>query len=579
MQGVVGFYDARDLTTCSSTCSWSPRAGFIGSLTGTASVSGDGWVMNPRMATAISTGIAGTQSFTSIVGFKLSSAGTDALRTLVQIGSFSQCRAQQLSASGLRYSGCVDSPADIEIMSAQQTASSHVWAVVHDGGKSARSYWNGAYFTHTTPSTWSTADGPLYVGRSAAGSSDQVLPGGVRFVLLLNRALTQSEVAAVARWSWESHGVGLDLMNFSPDAWTAPSLGQVYWTPPPHMQPLSSRTVRFLLRINQIGSPSNWRSIVRFGATSHSQMDRAPSVWIGNSRLQLCMTMSTSLNQICFNCGTGFAGPSFITVVFSRSSISMFINSLKQICTQTEESSSFQLSSEIADTDNTRQARNGQTDNPPESPEGLALRSLQLLDYAMPDLEAQAPVIISVTPRVLLPSSTFVTIIGSPFVTGAACIVLFLGGYMSTNCTAVSAVEILVAVNTSVPSIRPSLLLAVMHNGSTFRATVVCVAPYFVTGLSGSCEAVSAFGSLSLSNNLAAANFDDAAVKLNWPDSSTWVNSAATQPTYDAVDGSCICQAILYMYACIYMYASSNFSTRERVILMFKLKDSLSQLV
>ena len=71
------------------------------------------------------------------------------------------------------------------------------------------------------------------------GASDLVLPGGVRFVLLLNRALSDSEVAAVARWSWETHGVGLDLMNFSPGAWTGVSVGQVYWSPPAHMQPLS----------------------------------------------------------------------------------------------------------------------------------------------------------------------------------------------------------------------------------------------------------------------------------------------------------------------------------------------------
>jgi hypothetical protein len=262
-QGVVGFYDARDLAACSGNCSWSPRLGSLGPLTGTASVSSDGWIMNPRMATASSTGITGSQAYTSIVGFKLSSGGDAALRTLTQIGGLSQCRAQLLSATGLRFSGCVDALADTNVSPAQQTASSHVWAVMHDGGSSARSYWNGAYFSHTTASTWSTADGPLYVGRSAAGASSDVLPGGVRFVLLVNRALTQSEVAAVARWSWESHGVGLELMNFSPDAWSGASAGQVYWTPPAHMQPLSSRTLRFMVYIDI--TSSSFRSIVRFG--------------------------------------------------------------------------------------------------------------------------------------------------------------------------------------------------------------------------------------------------------------------------------------------------------------------------
>ena len=107
---------------------------------------------------------------------------------------------------------------------------------MNSGGNTARSYWNGAYFSDTTASL-STDNGPLYVGRSATGASDLVLPGGVRFVLLLNRALSDSEAARVALWSWETHGVGLDLMNFSPDAWTGVSAGQVYWTPPPHIEP------------------------------------------------------------------------------------------------------------------------------------------------------------------------------------------------------------------------------------------------------------------------------------------------------------------------------------------------------
>jgi hypothetical protein len=104
------------------------------------------------------------------------------------------------------------------------------------------------------------------------GASDLVLPGGVRFVLLLNRALSDSEVAAVARWSWETHGVGLDLMNFSPGAWTGVSVGQVYWSPPAHMQPLSRRTVRFFIDITSTNATH--RSIVRFGSSASESATR-----------------------------------------------------------------------------------------------------------------------------------------------------------------------------------------------------------------------------------------------------------------------------------------------------------------
>jgi hypothetical protein len=150
---------------------------------------------------------------------------------------------------------------------------------MHHGSTTVRSFWNGAYFTYSTPSTWSTEDGPLYLGRSIA--SDLGLPGGVRFVLLLNRALSDSEAARVARWSWETHGVGLDLMNFSPGAWTGVSAGQVYWTPPAHMQPLSSRTLRFFIHISSTNSLA--RSIVRFGQSATDIFpfsDRMMCVWI-----------------------------------------------------------------------------------------------------------------------------------------------------------------------------------------------------------------------------------------------------------------------------------------------------------
>ena len=122
-----------------------------------------------------------------MVGFKLSNDSGSALGTLTHIGGAGQCRSQQVSAFGFRFSGCVDALADLNVIPAQRTASSHVWAVLHDGMTSVRSYWNGAHFSNVTASLWSTVDSPLYVGRGASGASNNVLIGGVRFVLLLNR--------------------------------------------------------------------------------------------------------------------------------------------------------------------------------------------------------------------------------------------------------------------------------------------------------------------------------------------------------------------------------------------------------
>jgi hypothetical protein len=141
------------------------------------------------------------------------------------------------------------------------------------------------------------------------------------------------------------------------------------------------------------------------------------------------------------------------------------------------------LFSEIKDTDYTRAARVSKQN----AHGGFTLRSLQLLDYAMPDLEAQAPIIISVTPQVLLASHVSLTVMGSPFTADVSCSALFLDGSVSTTCTAVSAVEIVVTLHANAPAARPSMLAAVLHNERTFRAPANCIRPYFVTGLNGLC--------------------------------------------------------------------------------------------
>jgi hypothetical protein len=213
--------------------------------------------------------------------------------------------------------------------------------------------------------------------------------------------------------------------------------------------------------------------MVRFSSSDTYQnleenvRDRMPSVWITPStkRLFLAMTTSTKDSQFASVCNTDVVGPTFVTIVYTRSSMFTFINSIKQ----TDASCSVAtLSPTIADTDFTRKARQHSSGTVVD---GYTLRSLQLLDYAMTDLEAQAPVIISVTPRVLLASHSSVTVTGSPFVAGAACSALFLDGSTSTSCSAVSAVEIVVSLSTTAPAVRPSAIVSLAHNGITFRIT------------------------------------------------------------------------------------------------------------
>jgi hypothetical protein len=442
--------------------------------------------MNPRMVSEGSVGVTGSGAYTSMLGFKLTSSSDNALRTLVQIGSSSQCRAQIVVANGLQYSGCVDSADSIVFSADLQTTSSHIWAVMHDGETAARSYWNGAYFSHTTATTWNTADGPLYLGRSVAGVSSHVLPGGARWLLVLNRALNQRELAAVARWSWDTHRVGIDLMNFSPNSWTNVNPGQIYWAPPVHMQPLSQRTLVFMIDVTST-SP-DCRSIVRFGSgnnDNYPHRDRMMYVELkpGFKRIHLGMTRSDYSNEIDHTCSNDLSGPSLVTLSYTRTSVSAFFNAVKASgCSVSA------LAAPIADTDKSRSARQNSVCSVMG---GFTVRSLQLLDYAMTDIEAQAPVIISVTPPVLLSSHTVLTVTGSRFAVGNDCKALFFDGSVA-SCQAVSAVEIWVAVNSAVPLTRASLLMIVIHNGMTLQAPVRCLAPFFVMDSSGFCTRLKA---------------------------------------------------------------------------------------
>jgi hypothetical protein len=177
-------------------------------------------------------------------------------------------------------------------------------------------------------------------------------------------------------------------------------------------------------------------------------------------QLQLSATKSDLSGQILFNCSAEVLEPSFITVVYARTSVATYIISIKQAdaCTV----SAFANSISIADTDCSRKARVD------DNPSGFALRALQLLDYAMTDLEAQAPVIVSVTPQVQLSSHSTVSVIGSPFVQGKVCSALFSNGPATTFCSVISKVEIVITLIAGLPN-RPSILLAVTHNGRTFR--------------------------------------------------------------------------------------------------------------
>ncbi len=68
----------------------------------------------------------------------------------------------------------------------------------------------------------------------------------------------------------------------------------------------------------------------------------------------------------------------------------------------------------------------------------------------------------------------------------------------------------------------------------------------FAGAASGAISCSSIANEIMLSSYLAPT--DDAVVKLSWPDSSTWINSGSTLPTYDSADGSWVFNRSMSQY-------------------------------
>jgi hypothetical protein len=167
--------------------------------------------MTPRFSSAGNTAIVGDQPYTAVVAFKdTDEYPENPVRTLTFLGGDGPqgYRLQFASNAMLGHSGSLSDTA--VYYNGRRLQSSHLWASIYFGGKNTTQYWNGAeYALEVGGPVWNTVPGPLQVGAAYGRAFFENFHGGIKFVLIMNRALTKSEVAAVTRWSWESHGVGL----------------------------------------------------------------------------------------------------------------------------------------------------------------------------------------------------------------------------------------------------------------------------------------------------------------------------------------------------------------------------------
>ena len=157
--------------------------------------------MKPRFVSSKNSGIVGDQQYSAIVAFKdMDTYPSGGVRTLTFMGDpGSRYRLQYVNDAELGLSGHFSDTGVAHGGTLRTTA--HLWACTYLGERKTSLFWNGATHPKVVDAVWNTADSPLRIGADPFN-------GGLKFVLVINRALSESEMAAVARWSWETHKVG-----------------------------------------------------------------------------------------------------------------------------------------------------------------------------------------------------------------------------------------------------------------------------------------------------------------------------------------------------------------------------------
>ena len=166
--------------------------------------------MKPRFVSSQNSGIVGDQQYSAIVAFKdVDIYPSGGVRTLTFMGDpvgnpGSKYRLQLVTDTALGLSGYLSDAIVAHGGTLRTTA--HLWACTYLGGRKTSLFWNGATHSKDVADVWNTADSPLRIG--ADPFNYYPFNGGMKFVLVINRALSESEMASVARWSWETHKVG-----------------------------------------------------------------------------------------------------------------------------------------------------------------------------------------------------------------------------------------------------------------------------------------------------------------------------------------------------------------------------------
>jgi hypothetical protein len=219
LQGIVSYYDARDLKSCgtpSCLLRWHPRAGITGALVGTADLQ-NGWVMSPAFTSESNTKIMSSNHSTLIVGFVSPPnypSGAESRQFIVSHGSLPSRARMALWSQNLE-SGYVHWADDLDTGRSSIAASNKgpvYWVGSYSNSAVKQSINTADHFQDLTSVIHSvslnTEDTPLVVGSCLNPTSSSCnFTGGVKFVILFNRALSSEEHLNIARWAHIMHSM------------------------------------------------------------------------------------------------------------------------------------------------------------------------------------------------------------------------------------------------------------------------------------------------------------------------------------------------------------------------------------
>jgi hypothetical protein len=461
-QGLVAFYDSRDMRSCVGWCQWSPKGGVFGVLDGysTNQYPRSIPVYRPRFYSNYTASI----SAHSIILRASTVAVQDKTSVFMHLGSNSTGGLCSLSQSRDTIYYCNRSLiSNISVA----TDPSFDFALVSNGSSVSSIYVNGIVESSRATTSGNTTAAGLYIGRSGDGNIDSGLDGSLVYLIILNRSVSGAEVARLVQWSDNVHNVGASNFHFAIGVWnsfSSTTLNLYYyniiWRVSPSARPAFSRTISFLLRLPDGGSSS--RNLLLFSAPAAFSSRRFGIDWIYNSTESSQLYLYDAMDSISVNgsfCSIAGSGSMKVDVVVtpatsgSGSNILMYVNHVLQTGFSTSWSSVSYAGDVL-----TRQS------NRLEVGDDAQFQHLRVLSYAASDVELTRPCLLSIVTTSSTARLTTVTVSGCCFTIGLPCSLLMGGVTVSVSCSILSAVQASIDILPNSQYVSPSLT----HDGKVF---------------------------------------------------------------------------------------------------------------